>query len=205
MTQKILESEVIPGRPSSRPRDRIVATARDLFYRHGIKGVGVEAIAEAASTNKMTLYRHFGSKDDLIAECVQQAMVECFAELDELAAGHAGDPMGELRAWIEHATQLVVSEPRGCAIANAAVELAEEDHPVRRIIEDCKKRFREYLVNLCQKAGLRQPDLAADTLMLLHEGARISRQSEGAQGASERFKTAAERVVATSSERSDKG
>ena len=49
-----------------RPRERIVASAQDLFHRHGIRGVGVDTIAEAAGTNKMTLYRHFGSKDELI-------------------------------------------------------------------------------------------------------------------------------------------
>ena len=46
----------------SRPRDRILETARDMFHKHGIKGVGVDAITEAAGTNKMTLYRHFDSK-----------------------------------------------------------------------------------------------------------------------------------------------
>ena len=54
------------------PRERILAAARDLFYRHGIRAVGVEAIAEAAATNKMTLYRHFGSKDELIAAYVTE-------------------------------------------------------------------------------------------------------------------------------------
>ena len=53
---------------SPRPRERIVDCAQDLFHRRGIRGVGVEAIAEAAGTNKMTLYRHFGSKDELILE-----------------------------------------------------------------------------------------------------------------------------------------
>ncbi|TIX15558.1 MAG: helix-turn-helix transcriptional regulator, partial [Mesorhizobium sp.] len=46
----------------SRPRDRILETAQDMFHKHGIKGVGVDAITEAAGTNKMTLYRHFESK-----------------------------------------------------------------------------------------------------------------------------------------------
>ena len=56
---------------SARPRERILATARDLFHKHGIRGIGVEAIAEAAGTNKMTLYRHFNSKDDLVVECLK--------------------------------------------------------------------------------------------------------------------------------------
>ena len=57
------------------PRERILAVAADLFYRHGIRAVGVEAIAEAAGTNKMTLYRHFASKDELVA-----AYLRCLAE-----------------------------------------------------------------------------------------------------------------------------
>ena len=55
------------------PRERILAAAGDLFYRHGIRAVGVEAIAEAAGTNKMTLYRHFASKDELVAEYLRQS------------------------------------------------------------------------------------------------------------------------------------
>jgi len=60
----------------TRPRDRIVEAARDLFHKQGYRGVGVDAIAEAAGTNKMTLYRHFGSKDDLIVECLRTAIAE---------------------------------------------------------------------------------------------------------------------------------
>src|SRR5580693_509286 len=74
------------------PRERILAVARDLFYRHGIHGVGVDAIAEAAGTNKMTLYRHFTSKDVLVAECLSELTQEFDAAWDALAAAHAGDP-----------------------------------------------------------------------------------------------------------------
>ena len=64
------------------PRSRILAVAGELFYRHGIRAVGVEAIAEAAGTNKMTLYRHFASKDELVAEYLREsakAADECWA------------------------------------------------------------------------------------------------------------------------------
>jgi AcrR family transcriptional regulator len=56
---------------SPRPRERIISTARDLFHRHGLRGVGVETIAEVAGTNKMTSYRHFSSKSELIKECLR--------------------------------------------------------------------------------------------------------------------------------------
>ena len=58
------------------PRERILLVARDLFYRHGLHPVSVEAIVDAALTNKMTLYRHFKSKDDLIVAYVNQLASE---------------------------------------------------------------------------------------------------------------------------------
>src|ERR1700759_1880330 len=108
-----------------RPRDRIVVPARDLFHRHGIRGVGVDAIAEAAGTNKMTLYRHFGSKDDLIVACLRKAASDAEFFWNELESKHPHDPLAQLHGWVRFAAQYVIAETRGCEMANAAVELAE--------------------------------------------------------------------------------
>src|SRR3954470_1421087 len=81
------------------PRQRILTAAADLFYRHGIRGVGVEAIAEAAGTNKMTLYRHFPSKDELIAEWARGIVAQKEGEWDEIAANHPKDPAAQLIEW----------------------------------------------------------------------------------------------------------
>ena len=67
------------------PRERILAAARELFYRRGIHAVGVDAIAEAAGTNKMPLYRHFTSKDVLVAACLSELTQEFDAAWDALA------------------------------------------------------------------------------------------------------------------------
>src|SRR6516162_11223064 len=82
------------------PRDRILAVAADLFYRHGIRAVGVEAIAEAAGTNKMTLYRQFASKDELVAEYLRHLAEKAGAAWDRRAALHPGDPCAQLRGWL---------------------------------------------------------------------------------------------------------
>src|ERR1700753_457739 len=101
------------------PRERILAASGDLFYRHGIRAVGVDAIAEAAGTNKMTLYRHFSSKDELVAAWLRELVVEVEADWDTIAAAHPGDPKGELVAWFEHIGQWFIRESgRGCALAN---------------------------------------------------------------------------------------
>src|SRR5689334_4981821 len=81
------------------PRQRILDAADDLFRRVGIRGVGVEAIAEAAGTNKMTLYRQFESKDELIAEWVRGIVEKKEAEWDQIAAAHPGDPEAQLVDW----------------------------------------------------------------------------------------------------------
>jgi len=165
------------------PRDRILAAAADLFYRHGIRAVGVESIAEAAHTNKMTLYRHFASKDALVAEYLRQAAFAADACWDRFDKAHPGDPAAQLRAWLrEMAAHLAASDERGCPLANAAVELPEKDHPARRVIEEFKNAQRERLIELCRAARLGEPDLLADELNLLLEGARVTAQSVGAAG-----------------------
>ena len=114
------------------PRERILAAAADLFYRHGIRAVGVEAIAEAAGTNKMTLYRHFASKDELVAEYLRCLAEKASASWDKLAAQHPSDARAQLRAWLENMASHVDSgDQRGCPLANAAVELPDKDHPAR--------------------------------------------------------------------------
>jgi len=77
------------------PRGRIVAVAQDLFYRHGIRAVGVDTIAAAAGTNKMTLYRHFPSKDLLIAECLRNFAEECERDWERFSATYPDDADGQ--------------------------------------------------------------------------------------------------------------
>jgi AcrR family transcriptional regulator len=180
------------------PRARILAAARDLFYRHGIRAVSVDAIAEAAETNKMTLYRHFASKDALVAECLRELGQETDAEWDELSRAYAGDPQGEIRAWLEIVAECVTSDgERGCPLANAAVELPEKDHPARAVIEEFKRSHRERLVQLFRAAGLSGPENLADEIFLLVEGARINIQSVGTDGPGSRLVRMIEALLAS--------
>ena len=178
------------------PRERILAVAADLFYRHGIRAVGVDAIAEAAGTNKMTLYRHFASKDELVAEYLRHLAGKAGAAWDRRAAQHPGDPCAQLRGWLEDvAAQLASGDQRGCALANAAVELPEKDHPARRVIEAFKTAQRQRIIDLCAAADLDQPEMLADELFLLLEGARVTAQSIGRDGLGERFMRMGEAMI----------
>jgi AcrR family transcriptional regulator len=180
------------------PRERVLAAASDLFYRHGIRAVGVEAIAEAAGTNKMTLYRHFDSKDQLVAEYLRRLAADAGGFWGELEAAHPGDPRGQLRGWLAAMEAHVVDvDQRGCALANAAVELPEKDHPARRVIEQFKAAQRDRLVALCGAIGIAEPEMLADELFLLLEGARVSAQSVGPQGPASRLVRMGEALIAS--------
>jgi AcrR family transcriptional regulator len=191
---KTVTIEKIEGIP---PRARILAVAADLFYRHGIRAVGVEAIAEAAGTNKMTLYRHFASKDELVAEYLRCLAEKANSSWEKWAAQHPGDPRAQLRAWLKEMADHVESgSERGCALANAAVELPEKDHPARRVIEAFKNAQRNRITQLCAAADLAQPELLADELFLLLEGARVTAQSMGRAGLGERLIRMGEAMIA---------
>ena len=179
------------------PRERILAAARELFYRRGIHAVGVEAIAEAAGTNKMTLYRHFASKDVLVAACLSELTQEFDVAWDAIAAAHVGDPEGQLLAWLRHMCEFKEHEAeRGCALANAAVELPDKDHPARRVIREYKTALRERLIRLCRDARLAEPERLADEVFLIVEGARITAQSVGTEGLAARLAGMLEALVA---------
>jgi AcrR family transcriptional regulator len=197
-----LATESATERASGRPRDRILLVARDLFYERGVRAVGVDEIAAAAGTNKMTLYRHFASKDLLVAECLREFARQSEAEWDRLAAAYPGDSRAQLTAWLTKMTDHIVADGgRGCALANAAVELAEKDHPARKVIEEVKRAQRNRLVKLCEAAALIEPEFLADELFLLLEGARVSAQSVGADGPAARLVRMGEAIIASHTSR----
>ena len=143
----------------------------------------MDDIAEAADTNKMTLYRHFESKDRLVAEYLRSLARDADALWQEIARAHPDDPFAQLRAFVEHVAKLMAeSGDRGCALANAAVELPEKDHPARAIIEEHKTHQREQLAALSRAAGFVGAEQLADEIFLLLEGARVNMQSVGRDG-----------------------
>jgi AcrR family transcriptional regulator len=176
------------------PRERILRAARELFYRDGLNGVSVEALAAAAGTNKMTLYRHFSSKDELVAAYLSELAQEGESLWETARAAHPGDADAQLRFLLKRVSQFE-SAGRGCALANAAVELAEPRHPARRVIEAHKRRQRERLVALVREAGYAKPESLADELFLLVEGARVSLQSVGREGPGSRLYALAQALL----------
>jgi AcrR family transcriptional regulator len=172
---------VSPQAISAKPRvrDRILETACDLFYKRGIREVGVDRIATEAGTNKMSFYRSFESKDDLVAEYLEQMSGEFWAWWDGIVTAH-GDARLQIEALFD-ALMLkdCLENSRGCPLANASVELVEEDHPGRQVAFRQKTEIRRRFRELAAKAGAARSEELGDALMLLMEGGYLSRQTFG--------------------------
>jgi len=196
-TQVAVEEEIISSPPKSRVRDRIMKTASDLFYRYGIHAVGVDTIASEAGTNKMSFYRNFASKDELVAEYLRAEEREGLLWWDETLAAHAGNPRLQVESLFDVLVENNCEEDsRGCALANAAVEITEPDHPARPVIEKYKADMRRRFRRLAQEMHARNPDELGDALMLLWEGAYLTRVTMGALGPVQGAAKAARALIA---------
>ncbi len=173
--KSIVRTPAEAAKPKPRVRDRIFKTACDLFYRHGIRGVGVDTIASEAGTNKMSFYRSFPSKNELVAEYLRDQVREGWAWWDSVIAPHAGNPRAQVEALFDaHALRSCTSDSRGCALANAAVEIDEEDHPARRVLEEHKKELRRRFYQLAKELRAHEPQALGDALLLLFEGSYLT-------------------------------
>jgi AcrR family transcriptional regulator len=169
-----------PQRPA---RERIVAAARRMFYERGIRAVGVEAIVAEAGATKMSLYRHFASKDELLAACLEERIAGFWAWFDRVLARAGPDPRAQILALFEQLGRRATAAGfRGCPMTNAAIEFPEPDHPGRRLSAAHKRELRARLETLATRAGARDPALLADGLTLLFEGAYASSQTFGHDG-----------------------
>ena len=177
-------------------RERVFRTAAALFHRRGIRAVGVETIAAAANTTKMSLYRNFPSKDELVAEWLREHDANFWQTWDGMASRHPQEPRRQIKAAFALLAKHVADpKTRGCPMANAAVELAEKDHPARKVIEAHKAKLRARLVQICTQMEAREPRLLADQLFLLMEGAQVTAQTLGARGPARNVARAAKMLI----------
>lgn len=160
------------ARTTHSARQRVLDTAATLFYRDGFRAVGVDAIVAESGVGKMTLYRHFPSKDDLIAAYLSEANLKFWDWAEAAMAPFANRPHRQLLAFFE-ALQELVSKPTclGCPFLNAAVDFPEPGHPGHQVALAHKQAVRARFRELAQQAGARSPKTLADQLLLLMDGA----------------------------------
>ncbi|MFI0843511.1 TetR/AcrR family transcriptional regulator [Mesorhizobium sp. IMUNJ 23232] len=187
-----------PGR-SPRAADRILDTARRLFYLEGIRAIGVDEIVRQAGVTKPSLYRSFASKDDLAASYLKIYDQEFWKRFDAAVAAHPGDPRKQILAFLSRVGERAVMEGyRGCGMTNAAVEYPEPNHPARAVGEANKRELRRRLREMAAGMGAADADTLGDGLLLLIEGAYISGQLFGPGGPAATVAQNADRLIEAS-------
>jgi AcrR family transcriptional regulator len=158
------ERSTAPGRASGSPAERILAAADKLFYLHGIRAVGVDAVAQEADVSKRTLYNHYPTKDDLIAAYL-------VGRFKHIAPSDA--PAREQLLGYFERLEREFSRPdfRGCAYVNAVCELSDPKHPAAGIALKFKEQRREWYRTLLTRLDVANPEALATQLQLLAEGA----------------------------------
>ncbi|OZI48484.1 TetR/AcrR family transcriptional regulator [Bordetella genomosp. 4] len=221
MTRKTASSAAAELSPqSASPKlasERIRETARRMFYEDGIRAVGVDALVAEAGVTKPSLYRSFSSKDELAASYLRDYEGEFWAKFNEGAALYPDDPRAALMVYFERLAQrsagrraqpesdrVVADEAfmppattryRGCGLTNAVVEYPEPDHPAHQVAVTHKAALRARMVELATAMGAAEPEILADGLVLLLEGAFVSGQIFGEGGPARYLPEIASRLI----------
>jgi AcrR family transcriptional regulator len=165
-------------------RERLAAVAADLFYRKGIRAVGVEEIVKEAGVAKISLYRNFASKDDLVVAYLEDRRATFWRQWDEAFARYDGDPRAQLDAIMKYVAEWTTRPGyRGCPFINYCSEFPDESHPGRRVAEATMDEMRQRFLRIAEALGSPRPQQLADSLLLLVEGAyAISQTLTGPEG-----------------------
>jgi AcrR family transcriptional regulator len=162
---------------SAEVRNKILETASALFYQRGVRAVGVDLVVAEAGVAKTSLYRHFGTKDDLVAAFLSHEDEDFWGTWDRMAKIHQDDARAELEAHLEWIGERV-GRPnyRGCPQINVAAEFPEADHPARKVAAEHKRKMRRRLKGIASRLGAARPDDLAGQLSVLVNGAFVSSQ-----------------------------
>jgi AcrR family transcriptional regulator len=153
-------------------RDKVFAVAADLFYRKGIHAVGVEEIVKEAGVAKISLYRNFASKDDLVIAYLDDRRISFLREWDEMFDPYRDNPRAQLRAIMTYVAKRTSEEGyRGCPFINFSAEFPDPEHPGRVIARKTMQALRERFLSLAEALRAPEPERLADGLLLLFEGA----------------------------------
>jgi AcrR family transcriptional regulator len=161
------------------PKEKLYDTAARLFYQHGYRAVGVDAIAAESGVGKMTLYRHYPSKDDLIVAFLRQSNEDFWGYFEQSIAGAPG-AREKLVAFFQGLQDHVVSPAcYGCPFINVASEYPEATYAGHQVALEHKQAVRTRFNLLAQEAGARQPEELANALLLLMDGAYMAARMYG--------------------------
>ncbi|GED59146.1 TetR/AcrR family transcriptional regulator [Brevibacillus formosus] len=177
-----------PRVPREKAQEIIMKAAEELFYQEGIHAVSVDAIVERAGMNKMSVYRQFSSKTDLILAYMTRKQDAFWQEWEESIAKHPNRPREQLIQFFADLAERATNEQfRGCCFINVAAEFPDPVHPVRELVCSHQKRIRDAFLDRTTALGAAHPCELAYTLILLMEGTYADSQTYGTDSAAIRM------------------
>lgn len=151
-------------------RERLIATARELFTQRGASNVGINDVTDRANVARMTLYNNFESKDALVFAVYEDMIQGVLAELDRIDDSNASEE-DRVSTLFEHVEINVNGGPfRGCPFVHASLQDAEPLGPVYNLVHSYKLALREHIFGMLNERRGNRNDLA-DQLLLLLDGA----------------------------------
>ncbi|MEI6875691.1 MAG: TetR/AcrR family transcriptional regulator [Spirochaetota bacterium] len=176
-------------------RALVLGTAAELFYKEGFRAIGVDTICAASGVGKMTLYRHFESKDDLILAYLGEVNARFWSMFDEVTSG-AETAREKILAFFAALGELA-NHPacHGCPFLNLVVDFPAMEHPGHALALAHKRAVRDRFLALVVQAGLPDPEARADGLFLLMDGAYMAIRLHGSGGPAARVREAAELLL----------
>lgn len=182
---------------ASSKRDHLVDTALDLFCRHGFHATGIDKILAASGVAKMTMYKHFKSKDELILATLHRSDEKFRNGLMRDIERKAKTPRDRILAIFDYLGDwFAKSSFTGCTFINATAEYAELDNPIHAAAAEHKRLIYGYIFDLAKATGAKDPDTLANGLALLVEGAVVMAHVSGNKDASSQAKKTAEILLA---------
>jgi AcrR family transcriptional regulator len=160
-------------RSAPAPRQRLLAAGSDLFYRYGIGAVGVDLISDTAGVSKRTLYQQFGSKDELVAECLRTSGADVVAHYLRGVTDEAPPRERILGVFDGLADWSRLDSFRGCPFMNTATELSDPGHPARQVAREFKLTLRDFFAREAKRGEATDPAMLADQLLMLFDGAMV--------------------------------
>ena len=183
-------------------REKILHVASDLFQTRGINSTGVDTIVAVAGTTKMTLYKYFKSKEDLILEVLQKGHQDFQTWLNDNLNRSSKQPAEKIQKLFDFIEEWVSSPDfRGMAFIKASAEFPNEESAVHKLSADHAKEFRNYIASLAVEAGISDPDSLSLQLSMLIEGAIQAEQMKRGSDAVKYAKKAAKILIDSASKK----
>lgn len=175
----------------------MLETAARLFYRDGIRAVGLQQVIGEAGVGKSSVYREFPSKDDLVAAWLHASRAMWWERSATIATDHPDDPARQLLELVRAVyDEVAANDFRGCRFLNTSAEFRDAGHLGRQEAVEHLREVRAQLKDLAAHAGADQPDVLGDELMLLIDGMYATGAVLGPSGPAARgVHAAAERIT----------